>query len=175
LLLSAAGCGGGQVIEVGGQKMTIRDGSYISRPDPGLRFCSAQAPGQIKMTLVDFKPACKLDVPAGDPDPRKGEEEHGELEIILAVGSHLNLMVPFMAGESNCSVGPASEAIAYFKYFPPGADPMQPQSTVTATGGTVKVDAYDKTNQQPARGRFDLVFGGQTVSGTFENVVSCDP
>jgi hypothetical protein len=175
LLLSAAGCGGGQVIEVSGQKMTIRDGSYITRPDPGLRFCSAQAPGQIKMTLVDFKPACKLDLPMGDPNPRKAEEEHGELEFILAVGSHPNLMIPFEVGEANCSVGPASEAIVYFKYYPPGANPEQPQSMATATGGTVKVDAYDKTNQAPTRGRFDVVFGGQTVSGTFENVVSCDP
>jgi hypothetical protein len=170
--LQLAGCGdGGQTFDVSGNRLVIKDGSYISRPTG--YFCGAGGMGQIKMTLVDYKPACKLDVKEGDPDPRKEGEAHSELELlIMNLTNHLNLMVPFKVGPADCTIGPVEEVQATYRHYPAGS--MTPDVTITNGTGTVMLDQYDKFNQKPALGRFNITIGGSTLDGTFDSG-SCDP
>jgi len=170
--LHLAGCGdAAQEFVVNGLKLTIKDGSYISKPAG--YFCNAGGLGQIKMTLVDYKPACALDLMEGQENPRRADIEHTELELlIMNLSTHLNLMNEFKVGPADCDIGPVEEVQATFRHYAVGAD--KPDVTVNSGTGTLKLTQYSKTNQVPALGSFKVTIGQSLIDGTFDSV-SCDP
>ena len=171
--LALGACGSGPQIAVSGLTLTINDQLYVSRP-MGF-FCDALAPGQITIKLQDFHPACKLDQQVGSADPRDPTREHMELDIVLAGlyagGVHENLMSPFSVSKVDCTNGPGDNGTAYFLHYPPNQ--TTPDSTLQVDSGSVKLDQFDKSNSLPAKGTFDLTFGGSHVTGSL-NALDCD-
>ncbi len=90
----------------------------------------------------------------------------------MNLSAHLNLMNPFKVGPADCSIGPVEEIQATYRHYPAGS--MTPDVTINSGTGTVLLDQYDKFNQKPATGRFQIVIGGSQLDGTF-NAGSCDP
>ncbi len=167
-----AGCGSGaQEFVVNGLKLDASDQLYTSKPMG--YFCDMAPLGQIKIQFFDYAPACVLDQKPADPDPRDPALEHTELDIVLGgLGtSHQDLRTPFSVSKVDCVIGPGDNGTAYFYHYPAGA--MMPDVTTQVDSGSVKIDAWDKTNATAVKGNFSLVFGGSKVSGTL-NTFNCD-
>src|SRR5205814_976263 len=129
--------------------------------------------GQIKIQFFDYSPACFQDQKPEDPPNGDPAKEHTELDIVLGgLGtSHQDLRTPFSVSKVDCVNGPGDNGTAHFYHFPAGA--MTPDVVSQVDSGSVKIDAYDKTNQTAVKGHFDLTFGPSKVSGTL-NTFDCD-
>jgi hypothetical protein len=172
--LLVAGCGSGsQQFSVNGLTLNAQDQLYVSRPAG--TFCDFAPTGQITLRFFDYPTACILDREVNAPDPRDPALEHTELDIIVGGfytgGPHENLRNPFTVSRFDCKVGPGDEGTAFFYHFP--ANSMAPDTTLQVDSGTVKLDQFDKTNAMPAKGSFDLKFGGSSVKGNID-ALDCD-
>lgn len=165
------GCGGDPVLNVAGQRVTVRDQLYVSRPTG--YFCNGLGENQIKLSLLDYNPACFKDQKQGAADPRNPAIEHTDIELVLTVGTgHPNLTIPFMFGaDVSCDLGGA-DSIATFHQYAAGS--TTPTQTKQANSGSIKITQLDRTNVKPLQGSFDLVFDGMNVKGSID-AFNCDP
>jgi hypothetical protein len=172
LALGITGCGGpSQTLTISGISLGVQDQQYTTKPAGS--FCSGFSANQAKFRLVDYQPACPLDVATGDPDPRDPAKEHSELQIIVSLGANpAPLRMPFMFdAAADCDNGGAN-AIAFFYHFPAGT--LVPDKTLQASSGSIQLSQYDTTNQQRAKGTFTLTFGeGAPVMGKLD-AGNCD-
>jgi hypothetical protein len=166
VLVLVGGCGSGssQDFTVNNLVLHVSDQLYVSRPNG--YFCNAIAPGQIKLSFLDYSPACTLDQKAGAANPRDPGIEHVQLDIILGTGAHPNNMNPYSLSKVDCDIGPGDNGTATFYHFP--ANGMTPDATISVDSGTLQINQYDTGDVQPLKGTFDLTFGASKVAGTFD-------
>ena len=159
LALLAAGCGGGG-FGLEGYNLVVADTGYYSTPDNA--FCEAMTNNQVMIQLVDYSPIC------GSGDARDPAKDHTQIDLIFSLGAQSNTANPYMVQKINCTTGPAAPALVRYRHFPAGSD--NPDFDAQADSGTIKFTNFDLTGTNPAKGTFDVMFGKNHISGSFESV-----
>ncbi len=164
-IAASSGCGGSSpTYTVANHALKVADSGYVTTDQ---YYCSAAAPGQLKLTIVDYNPICGAAVPAtSDGGARNPQLEHNELELLFVTSAHDDPKVPYEVSPPDCTIGPAGPGIATFKHYASNA--KTPEITM-AQSGNLFLTYRDPTDKKPATGSFDLDFGaGGKISGTFE-------
>jgi hypothetical protein len=171
-LLLTAGCGGGgPSISTSGYDLATRDQLYYVRPTG--YFCDGLGASQVQVRLLDYFPACPSDRKSGDPDPYDQKSEHVRLNLTLSLGGNPKYVTtPFTFDAQTTCTGGGASAYAELLHFAPGPSTAAPDRVLRAERGSIKVDSYDPTGAKPLVGRYELVFGGQTFTGSL-NAFSC--
>jgi len=166
--LLVVGCGKGTpTYKVGVNSLSVRDSGYYYT-DGHFDFCQGGGAGQMLLDFVDYDFICDPMHPAA----RDSQLPHIELRIILTIGvapdfnanTAYPTMKPYEVQTADC-VTAGAPAVAQFLHFTPGLD--KPDSTVTASSGSVTITQFDPTKAKPLKGSFDLRFGGDQVKDSF--------
>ncbi len=162
--LSAGACSKETSYTVASHKLVVKDSGYVTTTD---RYCSAAAPGQLLLTIVDYDPICGAMIPAtADGGARDPQLEHNELELLFVTSAQTDPKLPYEVNVPDCTLGPAGPGAATFRHYPSGS--TTPQVT-QATSGEIYLTSYDPGDLKPAVGSFKLDFGiAGKIEGEFE-------
>jgi len=173
LAVLLVGCGPSQSFNINGYSLPVRDQLFLTRPQG--YFCTGFAPDQLQFQLADYAPSCYLD--QGNASAYDPNRDHTRMDIVVALsanptygnGTH----PPFtFDNTADCTNGGA-DSLATFYHFPAGPIGGQPDMTIQADSGSIRIFSYDMTFKTATTGDFTLTFGSNTITGTL-NALNCD-
>jgi hypothetical protein len=176
LALLLVGCGPSQSFNVNGYSLPVRDQRFYSYP--GGYFCNGLAPDQVRFILDDYSPSCPLDQQPGST-PYDETRGHTSIEIVVALSANLTYAqgthMPFTFDAGTTCDGGGGDALATLYHYPAGPLGTNPDMTIVADSGSVRVFSYKATDvNATATGDFTLSFAGTTITGSI-NALNCNP
>ena len=168
ILATLSACG--TDISVGRYTLAVASTQY--RTSPGNAFCPGMHANQIEVDFADYSPVCMRDQRPGTTacDPMA---EHTALQLVLSPGGMPDFLLNgFPIDMGVTCAGGGGPAYVAFQHFPMGCS--NPDKTIIATAGQIRVRQYDPMKIGPFNATYDVTFGNQGhISGSF-SVKNCD-
>lgn len=165
-MAAVLGCSdGNQSFSLMGKTLTVKDQNYGQTNE---QYCENLAIGQFEVVFTDFPLCGELTTDAGNRTIFHTREETN-LRLIFPSGPVVNPRTrEFKVGSTNrCtdSATDGTQATAFFSHNAMGA--TEYDLNAEANDGKITVTDYDAATGRLV-GKFDLKFGGDSLSGTFD-------